>query len=464
MSRGLQRSLGVVLTSLLVATGSLITTATPAAANGATTATIHYWNDTLLEAFRRQGGGPGPLARAAAMMHTGIFDIFVGAQWVDQNGTGSGYQGYVVGPSDTECLSSLGISINEDLAAGFAARDLLIDALPAQRTYVEGRFTARYGTPSTFSVDAGAARCVVDRMRSLRANDGANATPSYVNDNTAGAWRETANFCTAPVTPHWGGVLPFVTGTSQFRPALPGGYTTYAQLLASDLYADQLNEVKELGRTDSPTRTDDQTQAAWFWANDLDGTYKPPGQLLAHTRIVAATKYTNIATAPIQTARLFARVSLAMADASIAAWDRKFRTSIDLWRPETAIQLADTDNNPDTSKEATWQPLSANEQGVTFSPCFPAWVSGHATFAGSWAGVMRTEFGDNAGTFNLTTEDPHAVGVVRSYSSFTAAATENALSRVYLGVHYRFDGVDGLNTGLSIGEHVTQNTFPFVNR
>ncbi|MFE9202673.1 vanadium-dependent haloperoxidase [Micromonospora sp. NPDC007230] len=459
----MRRSLGVVLASLLAAIGSLVTTATPAAANGATTATIHYWNDTLLEAFRRQGGGPGPLARAAAMMHTGIFDIFTGARWVDQNGRGSGYRGYTVGPSDTECLSSLGISINEDLAAGFAARDLLIDALPAQRTYVEGRFTARYGTPSPFDVDAAAARCVVDRMRSLRGNDGANATPSYVKDNTPGAWRETENFCAAPVTPHWGSVLPFVTGTSQFRPAPPGGHTTYATLLASELYANQLKEVKDLGRVDSTIRTDDQTQAAWFWANDLDRTYKPPGQLLAHTRIVAAAKFTDVATAPINTARLFARVSLAMADASIAAWDRKYRTSIDLWRPETAIHLADTDNNPATDREDTWQPLSANEQGVHFSPCFPAWMSGHATFAGAWAGVMRTEFGDSAGTFTLTTEDPHASGVVRSFSSFTAAATENAFSRIYLGVHFRFDGTDGLATGLSIGEHVTQNTFAFVN-
>jgi PAP2 superfamily len=284
---------------------------------------------------------------------------------------------------------------------------------------------------------------VVNAMKAARADDGADDPAGYIPDNVPGAWRPTDG-CTA-VTPVWGNVRPFaMTSGSQFRRPPPA--VDYPTLLASSTYASQLAEVRNLGRDDPSTRTADQTQAAWFWANDLDGTYKPPGQLLAHTRIVAEAQLTD----GLQTARLFALVSLAMADAGIAAWDMKYLTSFDLWRPETAIQLAPV--NPDQ----TWEPLSADRNGVSFSPCFPAWVSGHATFGAAWAGIMRSELGDNI-TFIATTEDPHAVGVTRTFNSFTTAATENARSRIYLGVHYQFDADDGTATGYNIANHIYNN-------
>jgi hypothetical protein len=444
--------LGIALATLLSALGSLAVSAQPAAASTATNDTVYYWNSVLLDAFRRDLGGPGPLARAAAMMHAGIYDVLSSAAWSRQGEFTDHYNGYAWSTFDWDPL------LDDDLAAGYAARDLLIDALPAQRTFIEQKFTQRHGTASQPAAVSAAAD-VVNAIRTRRANDGADATPTYVEDGVPGAWRKTGS-CVNPVTPHWGDVRPFVGGTEQIRPSLPGGYTTYADLLASNLYATNVNEVQSLGRANSTTRTAEQTQIAWFWANDLNGTYKPPGQLLAHTEIVVKAKYKR---APVQAARVYALVSLAMADAAIAAWDRKYKTSIDLWRPETAIQLADTDNNPATVADPGWQPLSADRNEVHFSPCFPAWTSGHATFAGAWAGVMRTEFGDSF-SFTATTEDPHAIEVTRSFRTFTAAATENARSRIYLGVHYQFDADDGVATGLSIGDHVGTSVLRFASR
>ncbi|MEU8005073.1 vanadium-dependent haloperoxidase [Catellatospora sp. NPDC049111] len=118
------------------------------------------------------------------------------------------------------------------------------------------------------------------------------------------------------------------------------------------------------------------------------------------------------------------------------------------------MRLADTDGNAATVADPAWQPLSATASGVHFSPPFPAYISGHATFAGAWAGVMRAYLGTDAVTWTATTEDPHAVGVVRAFTSISAAATENALSRIYLGVHYRFDADFGLATGDSVADHV----------
>jgi hypothetical protein len=207
-------------------------------------------------------------------------------------------------------------------------------------------------------------------------------------------------------------------------------------------------EVREVGRLNSPTRGADKTQAAHFWANDLDGTYKPPGQLLKHTAIIARLlpgqdQFDN--------AKLFAWMSLALADAAIAAWDAKYRTDIDLWRPETAIHLDPAAPDP------TWQPESRRTDGTTFSPPFPAFISGHAAFAGAWAGVMKRYVGTDNFAWTATTEDPFAPGVTRSFGTFSDAAKEDQLSRIWLGVHYRFDGEYSLATGDKVAEWATQN-------
>jgi hypothetical protein len=435
--------LGVFVMAILALMGALVTIPRPAAAELAVdgidtvltpdTANVFYWNEVLLEAFRRQGGAPGPLARAAAMMHAGLFDAINSATLSRKGSTP--YNSYLT-------LQTVDQSVNQNLAAGYAARDLLIEALPAQSSFVQQKFTERYGSSSQV-VARQLADTVVNNMKAARANDGSSATTGYTPEGVPGSWRPTDG-CTA-ATPVWGNVRPFtLTSGSQFRRPPPA--PDYPTLLASSVYASNLAEVRSLGRYNSTTRTTDQTRAAWFWANDLDGTYKPPGQLLAHTQLVADDQLTD----GHRIARLFALVSLAMADAGIASWDMKFLTSFDLWRPETAVKQAAV--NPDP----TWEPLSADRNNVSFSPCFPAWVSGHATFSAAWAGVMRNELGDNV-TFTAATDDPHAVGVTRTFTSFTAAATENARSRIYLGVHYQFDATDGSATGFNIANHVYNN-------
>jgi len=321
-----------------------------------------------------------------------------------------------------------------------------------------------------------------------RSSDGSGTSMSYTPaSSTPGAWRpsptsSTQAPCTAAVTPQWGNVTPFtLSSASQFRQPLPGGYTSYASLLASSYYADQVNEVRDIGAVSSGTRTSDQTNAAWFWANDLDGYYKPPGQLIEHTRLVAISQPSaETSGAPedfswrwsqqgIRVARLFAEVSLAMADSGIAAWDVKYNTAIDLWRPIDAIREGSTDGNPDTGDDDNWQPLSRDTAGNQFSPCFPAWESGHATFGGTWSRVMEHEFARSLNTspfpLTLTSEDPHAVlnsATSRAFSSFADAANENAMSRLWLGVHYRVDALDGLESGRAVADWATSHKLQFA--
>ncbi len=93
-------------------------------------------------------------------------------------------------------------------------------------------------------------------------------------------------------------------------------------------------------------------------------------------------------------------MSVALADASIAAWDIKFNPANDFWRPVTAIRGGDLDGNPDTAGITNWMPLGApgDNPGMTmadpgtddFTPPFPAYVSGHATFGGRGLSSVST--------------------------------------------------------------------------
>lgn len=408
---------------------------------------VRYWNDVLLEVIRQAGGAPGPLGRTAAMMHGAIFDVVNNQVQADRRLESPTYLSYL-----GRLPATRGANVTD--AINIAARNVLLGAHPAQSAYIDGAFERCYRSGSSM-VDSALGRAAAEAMLRLRANDGSAADPTYTPDGVPGAWRPTSPG-QSPVTPHWGRVTPFTFASgSAFRPALPLNATGYADLLASREYAEQVNEVKEYGEADSTVRSGDQTHAALFWANDLDGTYKPPGHLLHITDEI--TKPKDL----LDDARLFALVSFAMADALITAWNCKYDTGIDLWRPESAIRLAGTDGNSRTVPQPNWQPLSADRQGTNFSPPFPAYTSGHATLGGSWAEAMRLYFRRDRMRFTATSEDPNlpAGQNTREFTSFSEAGEENAISRLYLGVHYRIDAEGGVSSGRAVARHVFRNAF-----
>ncbi|MFI7121728.1 vanadium-dependent haloperoxidase [Amycolatopsis sp. NPDC049868] len=410
---------------------------------------VLYWNEVLLDVFRRQTGesaAPTRLARSAAMMHGAVYDGANSARCATATGClGQPYLTRVPVPS--------GAAPDPSSAIDRAAYKILTGLYPGSPVDFTAKLaTAQSTIPDSVSQeqrDQGAA--IGERAAAVmvvtRANDHSNETVPYTPGTRPGDWRPTGSG--DALNPNWGLVRPFTMDTpNHFRPSHPEGAQDIGELLASPTYQAHVAEVREVGKLNSPSRSADKTQAAHFWANDLDGTYKPPGQLLEHTAIIARLlpgqdQFGN--------AKLFALVSLALADAAIAAWDAKFRTDIDLWRPETAIKLATTDPDPN------WQPESRRTDGTTFSPPFPAFLSGHATFAGAWAGVMKRYVGTDNFGWTATTDDPFAQGITRSFGTFSDAARENQLSRVWLGVHYRFDGEYSLPTGDKIADWVTRN-------
>jgi hypothetical protein len=434
------RRLGAFVVVIAAVAAALVAVPRPAAAAGPTDHVL-YWNNVLLKTYRQIGGGPTRLARAGAMVHGAIYDAANSALCTD---------------GQAECLGQPWVLkvanvIDFNTVIDYAAFTTLTGLYGNRINFQPDLDAAQVGVPDSPERQAAiaAGQQIGNAVLANRANDGSATDPPYNPPVVPGAWRPTGSG--PAVAPGWGNVRPFaLTGGAQFRPPLPAGQSTYPGVLTNAAYTTNYNEVKDVGAANSTTRGADRTQAAWFWANDLDGTYKPPGQLFEHTRIVSAQQGLTVD----QNAKMFAYVAFAMADAAIVAWDAKYNTPIDLWRPETAIHEAANDGNPSTAPDASWQPLSADRNGAHFSPPFPAYVSGHATFAGAWAATMRDWFGRDDIAFTATTDDPHAVGVTRPFATFSAAARENADSRIWLGVHYRWDADQGVTAGGNAGGYV----------
>ncbi|MFH9299042.1 DNRLRE domain-containing protein [Streptomyces sp. NPDC017520] len=409
---------------------------------------VTYWNDVLQATYRQIGGAPGPLARAGAMMHGAIYDAANSAQCA-QGSTKCLGDAYLVKVASSGELPDINSAIDH------AAFDVLRSVYP-QRNFDEDLAKARATIPAGVTGAQRAAGTSVGQQAAAamiqdRQSDGATSNTSYTPSTAPGQWRPTGSGNAE--TPGWGLLKPFgMASGSQFRPKSLATLAGSSEVLRSAEYAKQVNQVKSLGKSDSTQRTADQTQAALFWANDLDGTYKPPGQLFEFTQTVSRDRGLSVTA----NAKLFALTAFAMADASIVAWDAKYRTDLDLWRPESAIRL-DGDGNAATTVDPNWQPLSQNHQGNHFSPAFPAYVSGHATFGGAWAKAMEQWFATDDITFTGTTNDPHATGVTRTFSSFSAAANENAVARVWLGVHYDWDGTEGVTSGADAAAYVAAN-------
>lgn len=418
---------------------------------------IIEWNTIYLEAIRKTGGAPGPIARAGAMMHVAMYDAV-----------------NAIRPTAKPYLSGLptpDLDTSAEAAAIYAAHTVLCKIYQPIVNFLNNELNASIKdlTASDSAIMNGKTfgEAVGNLMLQSRASDGSTDKMPYTPGNEPGDWRPTGSG--DAVTPRWANVKPFaIMAKDQFRPPFPAGYSTKRDLLKSAEYSTQLNEVKRLGAANSVARTSEQRQIAFFWANDLDGTYKPPGQLFRFTQIVANQRNLSLEAK----ARLFALVGLALADAGIAAWDAKYPTDenaskpgtpkISLWRPETAIRLADTDDNLLTQQDPTWEALSVDRAGKRFSPAFPAYVSGHATFGAAHAGIMRNFFGTDNVNFELETDDPNASGIKRAFSSFSAAALENGRSRVYLGVHYQWDADHGYITGSALADYVFANQLQVI--
>jgi hypothetical protein len=313
-------------------------------------------------------------------------------------------------------------------AAAVAAHDVMVAVLPGQQPAFDAELARDLalvpdGAGETRGIALG--RAAAAAILAARAHDGSD-TPivgDYVPGTGPGRYQHVSGFDFA-FAPGWRHVQPFaLTAPDQFRPGPPPA-------LHSQRYTRDFQEVQAVGGAVSTVRTPDQTRYAKFWWEDSDRGWDRIG------RIVAAERGIGLHAA----ARLFALLNMTMSDAYVAGWDAKFH--YDFWRPVTAIRAADTDGNPATTPDPTWESVE-----MTFP--IPDYPSTHSALGRAAAEVLASVFGDHTPfTFASTTADP--AQPTRSFRGFREAADENADSRVVGGMHFRFATEVGQRLGRDV--------------
>ncbi len=217
-------------------------------------------------------------------------------------------------------------------------------------------------------------------------------------------------------------------------------------VIASAAYTQAFNEVKEVGAQQSTTRTEDQSHLAMWWKDFVENSHNR----LARELVVKEQLNLWEAT------RAFALMNMAVYDAYINVFDNKFHYNH--WRPYTAIRWAEHDENPDTQADPEWNNLHQH----TYA--FPSYPSAHGTASSAAMRVLATTLGTgDAYPFVMSTPEVEQAGPfsekitmdppTRSFSSFSEAGFEASLSRVYLGIHFRYDSEEGHRLGTEIGEY-----------
>ena len=384
---------------------------------------VVQWNRILLEIVRTPGAQPATIhpTRSFAIMHAAIYDAV--------NAIDSTHTPYLVE------LSGVSRRASQEAATAAAAHSVLVALYPQLQARLDLQLEASLadipdGPYTRMGIHVG--QSVAERILALRSNDGSDAQPlPFVPGTDPGEYQVTPPNFPPPVFTHWPAVTPFtLVRAEQFRPDPPPPLT-------SDTYTVAFNEVKALGFINSPSRSGDQTEIGRFWGGAIQNYWNEIAQTAA-----AAQQLTTA-----QSARLFALLDLTLADAVIAFYDAKY--TYRFWRPVTAIQAADTDENPQTVADPHWLPLPVN------TPADPSYPGAHAVMSAAGAAVLDAFFGSDQCSFTVTSEV--LPGVERIFTSFTAAAEEATVSRIFAGVHFRSDLTMGQELGRTIADFVEEH-------
>jgi hypothetical protein len=321
-----------------------------------------------------------------------------------------------------------------DAAAIAAAHRTLVTLRPGSAAALNALRTAALAAiPDGPAKDAGiiVGEDAATAMLLLRANDGWDAVVPYTPGTEPGDWQPTPPANAAASFTQWSGVMPFgLLNGSQFRLPPPPA-------LDSVQYANAYNEVKLVGRFDSPFRPQDRTNVALFYAATT-----PVQAFNSAARQVSIAQGKSLS----ENARIFALLGMAIADASIAIFDTKYHYNF--WRPVTAIRNADLDGNDATDRDPNWLPL------IT-TPAFPGYASAHGTLSGAARAVLERAFGKRGVAITLTT--PSLPSIVLNYTAWDQITDDISDARVYGGIHFRFDQEGGAFQGRQVGRYILRN-------
>src|SRR5437667_2283410 len=441
---------------------------------------IHRWNTIAINAsgldhtpvapgeIRTFGEqlGPTRASRAIAIVHIAIFDSV--------NAVLGGYQSY-------SGIQAVKPPLSLDAAVAQAAHNTLVTLYPSQASAFDSLLAedlAKVSNKNERANGVSLGQRAAAAILALRTNDGSQVPEphfgaDYFPNQMPGYWRQDPiSLIPIALGAHWGECKTFVVqSASQFRVPPPPAMDS-AEYLAA------YNEAKAFGGDGVHTpsvRTPEQSFIGIFWAYDGTPSLCAPPRLYNQITVHIADQM-HLGT--LDLARLLALANTAMADAAMTIWESKYY--YDFWRPITGIRESDPgtgptglgDGNPDTVCDPSFTPLGApasNLSGPNFTPPFPAYPSGHAGFGGALFQTLRTFFETDDIAFTFVSDELNGVTVdnqgnvrplvPRSFASLSQAEEENGQSRIYLGIHWRFDKTEGIALGERVADHVFRKAF-----
>lgn len=402
--------------------------------------------------------GPTHTSRAMAIIHLAMYDA---ANMIKP----------VAKPYLPIHLPTIQRDVSLDAAVAQAAYETLTALYPKQASLFKPsleRYLALIRNSQAKDKGKAIGSQVAKDILRLRQFDGSAANVKYVPTGKPGIHDvDPINPTQGFLDPGWGDVVPFCPMVRlQFNPNPPPP-------MNSPAYLASFNDVRAKGGdgiTTPTTRTAEETQIAIFWSYDGTPRLGTPPRLYNQ---IARTIATQKRSTEIENARLFALINVGLADAGILCWQTKY--IYDLWRPVLGIRRAAEDGNAATIADPNWTPLGAPASNSTknnFTPNFPSYSSGHATFGAAFFRTLQRYYGTDNVPFTfisdelngITTDNKGNVRPVRprTFQKLSDAAKENARSRIYLGVHWQIDADEGMRCGTAIGDNL-MNTLLKLN-
>ncbi len=361
------------------------------------------WNEIARSLVSKYKTNPPMASRLYALLSVAQYDALVGA-WhykFQYNGKTPSRIDNAITPLVP--VTNVPAYPSEHAAIAAASAAILANMFPSESLYVykqaslheDSRMLGGLNTRNDITAGDKLGRDVATAILAYAKTDGSDALANCCNMPTgAGKWYSTARPPSPPVMPMWGKVRPWVlTSVEALRPGPPPAWCSKEMM-------DALAEVRHF----SDTRTDEQLRIVQFWA-DGAGTATPAG----HWNMIAGDLIKEGKMNELRAARTLALLNIAMMDAGICCWDAKY--TYYLIRPSQADTLITT-------------PVGL--------PNFPSYTSGHSSFSGAAATVLSYLFPARK-------------------EQLEAWAEEAAVSRLYGGIHYRFDSEIGLTGGRTVG-------------